>query len=77
MQQTAKTKRVFDRPQEFKARDHFEQRICIPQENNFGFFLDWGLPGRSWSLRLTVISSQFTVQISDFQIYDFLFFDYN
>jgi hypothetical protein len=24
MQQTAKTKRVFDRPQEFKARDHFQ-----------------------------------------------------
>ena len=43
MQQTTKTKRVFGRPQEFKAQDHFEQRIREPQEKNFGFFLDWGL----------------------------------
>ena len=59
--QTTKTKRGFGRLQEFKAQIHFEPRICVPQEKNFGFFLDWGLPGRNWSLRLTV-------QVSDFQI---------
>ena len=65
------TKRVFDMPKEFNAQDHFEKRIRVPQEKKFGFFLDWGLPARNWSLRLTVNSSQLRYQIFIYLIFCF------
>ena len=68
------------RLQEFKVQNHFEQRICVSQEKNFEFFLDWVLPGKNGaygelltinSLQLTAHSSQFGYQIFKYMIFCF------
>jgi hypothetical protein len=84
MQQTAKTKRVFDRPQEFKAQSPgpFSTAYLHTPGKELRVFLRLGLTWTKPDLTVNMLKikrSQLTAHRYQFRyhIFDFLFFDYN